>query len=99
MRKTVGILFALLLLALLCVSASAEVEITFSPEDPRVGDYVDVTVTPGREGALGVRYTLTAGGETVCAEKNATEHYTASFRPRSEAEYVAANVPFFVLLI
>ena len=87
MRKTVGILFALLLLVFLSVSASAEVEITFSPEDPRVGDYVDVTVTPGREGALGVRYTLTAGGETVSAKKNTSEHYTASFRPRSEAEY------------
>ncbi len=87
MRKTVGILFALLLLVFLSASASAEVEITFSPEAPRVGDYVDVTVTPGREGALGVRYTLTAGGETVSAKKNTSEHYTASFRPRSEAEY------------
>ena len=87
MRKTVGILFALLLLVFLSASASAEVEITFSPENPRVGDYVDVTVTPGREGALGVRYTLTAGGETVSAKENTSEHYTASFRPRSEAEY------------
>ena len=87
MRKTVGILFTLLLLVFFCVSASAEAEITFAPENPRVGDYVDVTVTPGREGALGVRYTLTTPEGTVCKEKNATEHYTASFRPRTEAEY------------
>ena len=87
MRKTVVILFTIFLLVLLCASASAEVEITFSPENPRVGDYVDVTVRPGREGALGVRYTLSTPEGTVCAEKDATEHYTASFRPRAEAEY------------
>ena len=89
MRKSFGILFLLaLLLALLCgASALAEVEITFTPENPRLGDYVDVTVTPGREGALGVRYTLTTPEGTVCNEKDATEHYTASFRPREEAEY------------
>ena len=57
MRKTVGILFTLaLLMALLgCAAAYAEVEITFTPENPRVGEYVDVTVTPGRDGAQGVR--------------------------------------------
>ncbi len=89
MRKSFGILFllALLLALLCCASALAEVEITFTPENPRLGDYVDVTVTPGREGALGVRYTLTTPEGTVCNEKDATEHYTASFRPREEAEY------------
>ena len=89
MRKSFGILFLLaLLLALLCCAfALAEVEITFTPENPRLGDYVDVTVTPGREGALGVRYTLTTPEGTVCNEKDATEHYIASFRPREEAEY------------
>ena len=65
MRKTVGILFALLLLVFLFASASAEVEITFSPGNPRAGDYVDVTVRPGREGALGVRYTLSTPEGTV----------------------------------
>ena len=85
MRKSFGILFLLALLC--CASALAEVEITFTPENPRLGDYVDVTVTPGREGALGVRYTLTTPEGTVCNEKDATEHYTASFRPREEAEY------------
>ena len=89
MRKSFGILFllALLLALLCCASTLAEVEITFTPENPRLGDYVDVTVTPGREGALGVRYTLTTPEGTVCNEKDATEHYTASFRPREEAEY------------
>lgn len=89
MRKSFGILFllALLLALLCCASVLAEVEITFTPENPRLGDYVDVTVTPGREGALGVRYTLTTPEGTVCNEKDATEHYTASFRPREEAEY------------
>ena len=89
MRKTVGILFALALLlsVFLCASALAEVKITFSPENPRVGDYVDVTVTADREGAQGVRYTLATPEGTVCKEKDTTEHYTASFRPREEAEY------------
>ncbi len=88
MRKTFLCLSVLLLAAFLCcASASAEVKISFSPENPAVGDYVDVTVTPEREGALGVRYTLTLGEETVCKEKDATGHYTASFRPRSEGEY------------
>ena len=87
MRKTVGILFSLLLLALLCASASAEVKITFTPENPRVGDYVDVTVIPDRKDAQGVRYTLDTPEGTVCKEKNATGHYTASFRPRAETEY------------
>ena len=89
MRKTVGILFAaaLLLSVLLCASALAEVQIAFTPENPRVGDYVDVTVTPGREGAKGVRYTLSTPEGTVCKEKDATEHYTASFRPRAEAAF------------
>ena len=87
MRKTVGILFTLALLLLLCAAASADVKITFTPENPRVGDYVDVIVTPGREGALGVRYTLATAEDTVCREKDPTEHYIASFRPRAEAEY------------
>ena len=89
MRKSLGILFllALLLALLCCASASAEVAISFTPENPRLGDYIDVTVTPGREGAQGVRYTLTTPEGTVCDEKDATEHYTASFRPREEAEY------------
>ena len=43
---------------ILSTSAMERGEITFSPENPRVGDYVDVTVTADREGAQGVRYTL-----------------------------------------
>ena len=75
-----------LLLALFCVSAAAEVEISFTPEAPRMGDYVDVTVTPGRDGAIGVRYELSTKGGSVFKGENVT-HYTASFRPREEADY------------
>ena len=49
---------AVLLLLLLGASASAETTVTFSPENPKMGEYVDVTVTPGRQGAVGVRYEL-----------------------------------------
>ena len=77
---------ALLLLALFCVSAAAETEISFTPENPKKGEYVDVTVTPGREGAVGVRYELSTNSGAVCKSENVT-HYTASFRPREEAVY------------
>ena len=83
---------AVLLLALTGASALAEAKLTFSPESPMVGEYVDVTVTPEREGALGVRYILKTPAGTVCENKTATEHYTASFRPREEAEYTLTAV-------
>ena len=84
---------AVLLLGLTCASALAEASLTFSPEAPRVGDYVDVTVTPGREGALGVRYELSVPDGIVYKPKDkdkakaTTTHYAASFRPREEAVY------------
>ncbi len=56
---------AVLLLLLLGASASAETTVTFSPENPRMGDYVDVTVTPGRQGAVGVRYELSTSKGVV----------------------------------
>ena len=56
--------FLLLACAMLCfLAASAEPAVTFVPENPRMGDYVDVTVTPGRDGATGVTYTLRVDGE------------------------------------
>ena len=80
--------FLLLACAALCVFAAwAEPAVTFSPENPRMGDYVDVTVTPGREGAKGVTYTLRVDGEPVFTEGKPVEHYTASFRPRQEGHY------------
>lgn len=83
---------AVLLLALAGSSALADASITFVPENPRVGDYVDVTVTPGREGALGVRYELSTPENVVCKNKEASSHYTASFRPREETEYTLTAV-------
>ena len=44
------ICLAVLLLLLLGASALAEPAVTFSPENPKMGEYVDVTVTPGRDG-------------------------------------------------
>ena len=85
---------AVILLALTGASALAEAKLTFTPENPKVGEYVDVTVTPGREGALGVRYELStpAGPVFQGDEKEITDHYTASFRPREEASYTLTAV-------
>ena len=78
---------AALLLVLWGASASAEATITFSPEAPKKGEYVDVTVTPDRQGAQGVRYKLSVGSGTVFEGKEESKHYTASFRPRQEGTY------------
>ena len=83
---------AILLLALTGASAMAEAKLTFSPENPMVGEYVDITVTPDREGAQGVRYVLSTPAGTVCENKNASGHYTASFRPREETVYTLTAI-------
>ena len=85
-RNTLLCLAALLLI-LWGASASAEATITFSPEAPKKGEYVDVTVTPDRPGAQGVRYKLSVGSGTVFEGKEESKHYTASFRPRQEGTY------------
>ena len=81
----------LLLLLLTAASALADPTLTFTPETPRVGDYVDVTVTPGREGVVAVRYELSTPDSVVYRfdEKNEKDsfHCIASFRPREEAVY------------
>ena len=80
----------LLLLSLGFSAASAEVHIEYSPEAPRVGDYVDITVSGAREGAVAVRYALSLGEEEVFrpdAKEKPSLHYTASFRPRQEGTY------------
>ena len=77
----------LCLLLAACASALADPQISFTPENPRVGDYVDVTVTPGRDGAVGVRYELSTADGVVCSNEDAHTHYTASFRPRQETAY------------
>ena len=93
--KTV-LCLAVLLLALLGASAAAEARITFSPENPKMGEYVDVTVTPDREGAVGVRYELSTPDGVVYRDKeknsSGTAHFTACFRPREEADYTLTAV-------
>ncbi|MBO7662088.1 MAG: hypothetical protein J6U01_01820 [Clostridia bacterium] len=76
-----------LLLALMVFPAFAEVQISVSPAQVRVGDYVDVSVTASREGAQGVIYSLSVGDETIFKGEQ-TDHWTASFRPRTEADHV-----------
>ena len=73
--------------ALLFFSAAcAEPEISFRPENPRMGDYVDVTVTPDRENPVSIIWSLSTPEGNVFSGKE-TDHFTASFRPREEAEY------------
>jgi len=85
---------AVLLLLLLGASASAETTVTFSPENPKMGEYVDVTVTPGREGAVGVRYELSTSKGVVFKDKDkkTTKHYNASFRPREQGTYTLTAI-------
>ena len=73
-------------------SALAEAMLTFSPETPKVGEYVDITVVPEREGSLGVRYILSTPDGVICENKETSGHYTASFRPREDAEYTLTAV-------
>ena len=93
MKRIAAILVFLLMLAVLS-AAAGEVSVTFSPEQPRVGDYVDVTVTPDREGFKSIAWSMTVDGEKSIAYKNpdkkkgADQHLNASFRPRKEGTYV-----------
>ena len=85
MKKAMFLLLALLLLGA-AAAASAEVTISFTPENPRMGDYVDVTVTSDREGAQTAVWVLSTPTEKVFSGE--TEARTsASFRPRKEADY------------
>ena len=84
--KRLLILLCFILTLILWAAASAEIAVSVSPEKPRKGDYVDVTVTPDRENAEDVTYTLLCDGEKVFAGK-AVKHFTASFRPRQEGTY------------
>ena len=72
----------------------AEAKLTFTPENPMAGEYVDATVTPDREGAVGVRYELSTPDGFVyqSKDKDVSGHFTASFRPREEAVYTLTAV-------
>ena len=94
MMKRIGktlLCLAVLLLALLGASASAEVKLSFSPENPRKGDYVDLVVTPDREGYTEIRYELSTPAGVVykydSKKQKPSSHLKASFRPREEADY------------
>ena len=82
---------AVLLLAMSGAAACAEVKLAVSPEKPRKGDYVDVTVTPEREGYTEIRYELSTPDGVVykydSKKEKPSAHLTASFRPREEAVY------------
>ena len=89
--KRLLFLLCLLLLLSACSAALADPAVSFSPEQPRVGDYVDVTVTPARADPEEILYELLLDGEksiTYKPENKAEEHHlTASFRPRLEGVY------------
>ena len=90
-RKTF-LCLAVLLLCLLGSYAAAEAKLTFSPEHPKKGEYVDVTVTPDREGVQSVTWQLsTSEGVINIKDKNKKKdnkiHLIGSFRPREETEY------------
>ena len=81
-----------LFVLLLCIplfllsSAGADVHISFSPDAPRLGDYVDIQVTGDREEIPSVRYDLSMS-EEIISEGKPTDHFSASFRPRKEGVY------------
>lgn len=91
-RIVTALLFVLLLAAV--SAACGEASVTLSSENPRVGDYVDVTVTPERENPKGITWQMTVDEEKSITykpdgkAKNADQHFTASFRPRKEGAYV-----------
>ncbi len=88
--KRLTALFCFLLLAFACSAALGEVRVSVTPENPRVGDYVDVTVVPDRENYQEITYELLYDGEKsitykpVNNGKDTKTHLTASFRPRQE---------------
>lgn len=86
-------LLCFLLLACACAAAAAEISVVLNPEKPRVGDYVDVTVTPERADPQDIAWELLLPDgkkaltyKPVSQDKNNGKHLTASFRPRTEGE-------------
>jgi len=88
--KRLWMLLVFLAFLAACSAAVAEVKVTFVPENPRVGDYVDVTVSPDRDGYQEIAWELLYDGEksiTYRPVNNGKETKTrlnASFRPRKE---------------
>ena len=92
MKKLLTLLCLVLLWAA-CSAALADVSVAVTPEQPRVGDYVDVVVTPERADPQEILYELLVDGEKSIAYKpenkaeDTKKHLTASFRPRQEGTY------------
>ena len=88
--KRLWMLLVFLVLLAACSAAAAEMKITCTPENPRVGDYVDVTVVPDRDGYQEITWELLYDGEKSITYKpvnNSKEtklRLNASFRPRKE---------------
>ncbi len=88
--KRLWMLLVLLVLLTACSAAAAEMKITCTPENPRVGDYVDVTVVPDRDDYREITWELLYDGEKSITYKpvnNSKEtklRLNASFRPRKE---------------
>ena len=88
--KRLWMLLVLLVLLTACSAAAAEMKITCTPENPRVGDYVDVTVVPDRDDYREIIWELLYDGEKSITYKpvnNSKEtklRLNASFRPRKE---------------
>lgn len=76
-----------LLLLFRAAFALGDVSVSFTPAAPRVGDYVDVTVTTDADRVKGVRYVLSMNGKKIGQNKKNEKHLAASFRPRKEGVY------------
>ena len=87
MKRLLTVLCFLLLWAA-ASAAAAEVSVSLTPENPRVGDYVDVRVTADRDNPQDVAYALYFGEEqTKVYAGKGVQRYTVSFRPRQEGAY------------
>ena len=87
MKRFLAVLCFLLLLT--AVSAAlGETSVTVTPENPRVGDYVEVIVTPDRENPESVSYALFYGDERqkVFSGKG-VQYYDTWCRLRNEGAY------------
>ncbi|MBR6165773.1 MAG: SH3 domain-containing protein [Clostridia bacterium] len=93
-KRRIVWLFCFLLALFFSSFAAAEVTLSFAPEAPRMGDYVDVAVTSDREDAEKVEWTLMCGEESVYSGERAP-HDVASFRPRQEGIYTLQAVLCF----
>lgn len=86
LSKKICLLLGLLILCLLYSAAIGEARVTWTPESPRVGDYVDIIVRPDRENPQSVTYRLSLADQKVFSGKE-DDHYEVSFRPRKEGTY------------